>query len=352
MLPLVKNFRARCDSALELLRAGELASSDLRSLHVSWEALEKEYVGPLAVKLPKLKELSVPMSNPTPDTFVIKLFREIVAAAPQLTTVILEGEINGYALEQMDLIPNLESLYLRSSTFHVLSLRCPWKPFQPRHLWKLRISGIHAFTLLMFRMVENTAITHLRIKSYTDDNASDFMAGIMRYRSLTDLWINIAASGDGWTGARILVQLKSIPNLTSFRFFVRGDMCDDEPANLTDTEAEYICQTWPNLRVVGVALADFAFFQAILDLQRLEELELNAWLWPDGGRDSSDTPHTTLRSLRFTGSPPHWGKNGPVNLNLARFRNLQGPEIIRGNAGVVKNVPRWARAVSSEVEDD
>lgn len=282
----------------------------------------------------------------------LRIFWEIVVSAPHLTKLTLSGVITGPVLQQMGIVSELENLTLHGDSF--LPLRGPWSCIHPSHLCTLFMSGSSEFVMLMIHTVISSAITHLHIKSYAEDNTSGLMADVMLYRNLTDLRLNLQASGDGWSAASILYELKGIPNLVAFRFFITGYLCLNDPADLTDTEAKYICKTWPNLSVVEVALATHAFFLSILDLTHLEQLQLNAWLWPAGLTDTCKTSHKALSSLRFTGSPSCWAQHGPIEIDLAQFPRLHHPEIVRGHGGYVKNIPRWACSdpESSEFTDD
>lgn len=354
-LPLIRHLSIPGIVPLDLLRAGEL--THLRSLDLIGIDLHKVYEGSLAGELPavelsNLRELGIPVSAPTPHHCVIPVFRHVVDVAPKLTSVILRGTINSYVLGQVALLARLECLQLADHAYFPAQLAGPWDPIELRHLWKLHISGIQPFVLAMFHTITTTAVTHLHLNVRLDD-ASILMAGVMLYPSLTHLHLDIKGPGDDyvWTGPRILGKLKPIPNLVSFRFFVSGHVSHTERVNLTNTEAEYICQTWPNLLVVGVGLADHTFFLGILNLPHLQELELNAWRWAEGWVDTCHQLHPALCFLGFSGCPSGWCRHGPIELNLARFPNLQGPHIVPGHGGLGTSIPKWARSnTSSEFE--
>lgn len=294
----------------------------------------------LAVKLPKLKELVVtntgrstsPRMNP--DQHAIRVMQEIILAAPELRKIELGGKIAAWFIQPLSLIAKLESLTLRSTCLSACRLRPTIKDVQLPHLFSVNLSGCHDFVLGCLEGIGTTTFIRLHLDISEMEDSVPVIAAIMLHRNLRHLHLRIGGWGEAIED--IIFQLDAIPHLTSLMFFADAPNGGDQPESLTESDAETICEYWPTLQVLGVAIADFDFFLSILNLQELEDLQLNAWFWPSGQMDPLDAPCPAMRSLRFNGSPPHWLAEGPAEVNRKRFPNLESLEVIPGHAGALR----------------
>lgn len=177
-------------------------------------------------------------------------------------------------------------------------------PIQPPLLWKLCIRDTRRLSGTSILSFQNPSVTHLHVDSFLLIDPFTTTASINNYANLRhlDLYIH------GWqwdvTLADILECIGPLHNLASLRFLFEDATRPSE--SLTHTDAVYIGYTWPNLCFLDVSQADFGFFQMILKLPLLAELELNAYFWDDVWPTAAVDILPVMCALCFSNSPERW----------------------------------------------
>ncbi|KZP07089.1 hypothetical protein FIBSPDRAFT_965923 [Athelia psychrophila] len=96
----------------------------------------------------------------------------------------------------------------------------------------------------------------------------------------------------------------------------------------------------------------FEFFQLILELPLLAELELNAYFWENRWPSVVVEDLPEMRALRFSGSPEKWATNGTMQVISAEFAGLESLVIISGSGPIFHRQAEYPESSSEEEEED
>ncbi|KZP12630.1 hypothetical protein FIBSPDRAFT_898016 [Athelia psychrophila] len=392
VFPLIQNFTADCAASCTLLRLGEFNAAKLTEFALSWEAVKHDFGRsqvPLAVSLPKLRGLTIgldrhyppiPFSRGVfPNDLILRVVHQIVRGTPNLRCIKLRGPVNGDVVDQIASIPGVESLDLSQTAaaglgsmedfrrvgdmpslqhlvlpnnFRKWSNPASAPQIQPPLLRKLCVRDTPRLNGASIVSFQNPNITHLQVDSFLLVDPSSTVASIHTYTGLQHLHLYL----HGWQWdihvGEILERLGGLHGLTSLCFFFEDEDVASPSEGLTRTDALYIGYAWPNLISLGVSQADFEFFQLILDLPLLAELELNAYFWDDHWPSAGVEVLPAMHALRFSGSPEEWAAHGTRQVISAQCAGLESLVITSGSGPIYQRQAEYPDTSSEEEDED
>lgn len=357
---MIRELGAPCIPVLSLLRLGRL--DKVQVLLFDWEAVKHNslsYQGPLSQPLPNMQELIVELNdqNPNANHSMIAIAREIGAVSVNLRRIKLSGELDQHTIDQIALIPTVEVLDLSNTTradsgltehyrsianmLSMYQLVCPSTDEWASEPAVTRICPPRLRELVSWGDVDiveddyndddenvlitfqNPSITHMRIGRFCLVHPFNLPNAITGYSGLQNLHLTVQLfSSDDVNFMDILVGLGVFPHLTDFYIAIDYARIPSERiTSLEATHATQICRIGPKLRSLEVRVANFGFFQEILNRSQLAELRLNAVFW-DGDWPALVDQHLAMRSLHFAGRPRGWQAAATADYLATVFPNL------------------------------